>query len=47
LTIAFEAMNSIVTTPTPPMRRTIRRKSRSVTPAMGARINGGSMGMVP
>ncbi len=43
LTIAFEEMNSMDTTPTPPIRRTIRRKSRSVTPAMGASQSGGSM----
>src|SRR3954471_1808889 len=42
LTIAFEEMNSIDTTPTPPIRRTMRRKSRSVTPAIGASQSGGS-----
>jgi hypothetical protein len=41
-TIAREEMNSIDTTPTPPIRRTIKRKSRSVTPAMGASHSGGS-----
>ena len=42
-TIAREEMNSIDTRPTPPMRRTINRKSRSVTPAIGARNSGGSI----
>src|SRR4051794_41814505 len=42
LTIALEEMNSIDTTPTPPIRRTIRRKSRSVTPAVGASQRGGA-----
>src|SRR5579863_9780408 len=41
-TIAREEMNSIDTTPMPPIRRTIRRKSRSVTPAIGASQRGGS-----
>ena len=43
LTIAFEETNSIDTTPIPPIRRTIRRKSRSVTPAIGASQSGGSI----
>ena len=34
-------------TPTPPIRRTIRRKSRSVTPAIGARMSGGSTSIAP
>src|SRR6202035_2594818 len=46
-TIAFEETNSIDTTPTPPIRRTIRRKSRSVTPAIGASHSGGSTATLP
>src|SRR5215210_5615402 len=42
-TMAREETNSIDTTPTPPIRRISRRKSRSVTPAMGASQSGGSM----
>src|SRR6185436_17512398 len=47
LTMALEEMNSMDTTPTPPIRRTIRRKSRSVTPAIGASQRGGSTRTVP
>src|SRR5215470_9284886 len=45
--IASDEMNSIVTRPTPPMRRSISRYRWSVIPAMGARIRGGSIGTEP
>src|SRR5262245_599587 len=45
--MASEEMNSIVTSPTPPMRRSIRRYTWSVIPAMGARTRGGSIRRVP
>ena len=41
-TSALAGMNSMPTRPTPPMRRTMRRKSRSVMPAIGASTRGGS-----
>ena len=40
-------MNSIDTSPHPPIRRISNRKSRSVMPAMGARISGGSTVTAP
>ncbi len=40
-------MNSIDTRPTPPTRLSSLRKWRSVIPAIGARINGGSIGIGP
>src|SRR6516165_3022722 len=40
-------MNSIVTIPTPPIRRRTRRNWRSVMPAMGASTSGGSIARSP